>query len=1057
MRRYTLILIVTLIAFMGSITALFATQQERDFELRGYVDATRESNLPYFQPRLGVNAELTQYAAAELPHHFDLMQQAHIIWVRQVFRWDEIESEQGVFDWEQWDTVVTAIADYPDLEIVAVIVNTPIWARTALAAENATAPPDDPAYLADFAAALAERYGDIIDYYQIWDEPNLTAAWGNLNPQPAHYTAILQAAYTAIHAADESATVISAALAPTTETGPENIRDDLYLRALFAYGAGDYMDAIATKPYGFDMPPDDRTVDVNTLNFSRIILIREEMVRAGYGTTPLWASYWGWNSLPENRTGEPSIWGNVSAAQQSEYTIAAIERAEREWPWLGPMILYHWQPDALADNPVWGFSLLNPDGQPTPLWEALTTYQPPAVAQNGLYHPVTRHARYSGVWTFSELGADIGWINDSQLEFDFAGTDIALLLREDNYVAYLYPTVDGQRPNALPTDTSGNGYIILRSNSLAPERNLVPVARGLPNTPHTLRITTDELDPIEAEDRWALAGYAVSSGNLAAPYNTQITLALLTAIIAAVSATITALQLNWRPAIQQVNVIWQRLSYPGQIIFGAVTSIALMLGMLLTWGDSTPAILRREPVQLGIAIATGGLVYLNFHVILTLVALVLLFIAIYNRIELGLYLTLFYAPFFLWPVELYLFAFPMAEILILLTTAAWLLRLASQWGRTRREQGHVQWREQYRSISQRITRLDVAVWIWVLLGFVTLIWTSQRNVALTELRVMMIEPLLFYVILRTIQPDQKILLRLVDTLILAGVTVSMVSLLMYFAGSGIIEAEGGARRLAGIYGSPNNIGLFLGRCLPFIVAFVIIKTHPIRRRLMTIALLPVGLALILSQSIGALIIGVPVSVIAVLLLAWGKKAIPVVGVMGGIAVGLFAIAVRLSPRFASLLDFTQGTNFYRLRVWESALNIIRDNPITGLGLDQFLYAFRGQYIIPDAWQEPNLSHPHNFVLDFWIRLGILGVCVFIWIQIIFWRSMYRVLSYTRHANPLLYAVAIGTTGSMINLLAHGLIDNSVFVLDLAYLFVLLLGIASILSEVNAQPNTSAID
>jgi hypothetical protein len=42
-------------------------------------------------------------------------------------------------------------------------------------------------------------------------------------------------------------------------------------------------------------------------------------------------------------------------------------------------------------------------------------------------------------------------------------------------------------------------------------------------------------------------------------------------------------------------------------------------------------------------------------------------------------------------------------------------------------------------------------------------------------------------------------------------------------------------------------------------------------------------------------------------------------------------------------------------------------------------------------------------------------------------------------------------GSMVNVLAHGLVDNSVFVQDLAYIFVLLLGLAIQLS------NTSAID
>ena len=39
-----------------------------------------------------------------------------------------------------------------------------------------------------------------------------------------------------------------------------------------------------------------------------------------------------------------------------------------------------------------------------------------------------------------------------------------------------------------------------------------------------------------------------------------------------------------------------------------------------------------------------------------------------------------------------------------------------------------------------------------------------------------------------------------------------------------------------------------------------------------------------------------------------------------------------------------------------------------VGLDNFLYAYRGRYILDAAWQEPNLNHPHNIVLDFATRL-----------------------------------------------------------------------------------------
>jgi O-antigen ligase len=159
----------------------------------------------------------------------------------------------------------------------------------------------------------------------------------------------------------------------------------------------------------------------------------------------------------------------------------------------------------------------------------------------------------------------------------------------------------------------------------------------------------------------------------------------------------------------------------------------------------------------------------------------------------------------------------------------------------------------------------------------------------------------------------------------------------------------------------------------------------------------------------------------------------------------FALALR-SARFARLLDLSSGTNFSRLRVWESALNIIEDRPLTGIGLDQFLYAFRGAYIRPDAWQEPDLSHPHNFILDFWVRLGIVGVAIFFWLQIAFWSAARRAYTQLRDTSPILKALLIGTMGSMTNLLAHGLVDNSVYVNDLALVFVLLLAVVGNLSN-----------
>jgi O-antigen ligase len=315
---------------------------------------------------------------------------------------------------------------------------------------------------------------------------------------------------------------------------------------------------------------------------------------------------------------------------------------------------------------------------------------------------------------------------------------------------------------------------------------------------------------------------------------------------------------------------------------------------------------------------------------------------------------------------------------------------------------------------------------------------------------MMIEPVLFYIVMRSIRLDEKSVLRMVDALLLAGFVVSVVGFWLFVQGEATITAEAGARRLASVYGSPNNVGLFLGRCLPFALSFVIVKTDQRRRLFAITVLLVMGLAIVVSQSAGALFIGVPVAVAAVFILAWGRRAWLAILGLGGIAIVAFQVALQ-SARFARLLDFSSGTNFARIRVWQSALNVIRDHPVTGLGLDQFLYAFQGKYIMPDAWQEPNLSHPHNFVLDFWVRLGLFGVLIFVWIQAAFWRAAYRAYTFYRGRDSLYFALIIGAIGSMINLLSHGLVDNSIYVQDLSLIFVFLLGLVADLS------NTGAID
>lgn len=1026
--------------FFGSVITVASTLQARNTSLRGYVDPLSTTSLPFRIPLLGVNADLRQYSGQELQTQLDLMQNAGITWVRQFFYWNEIERETSVYDWRPYDEIIEAFRTQESLQIVAVFMNSPEWSR----GENTspTAPPDNTSDFAAFIAAASQRYGDVIDHYQIWDEPNLSAAWGNSEPNPSLYAALLAEAYQAVHANDSHATVILAALAPTTENNLLNISDIAYLDSLYQVGAGTYFDAAAGKPYGFSSDPHDPVIDVTRLNFSRFILLREVMERHGDQRKALWGSAWGWNYLPESWNDDPSLWGEVEQQEQIEYTLAALDRADNQWAWVGGMVLQHWQPAAPATDPVWGFSLRTPTGESTPLFDAIANRPNRSVARHGLHPAASPFATYSGVWTFGELGADIGWVNDSRLEFSFEGRGVGLLLRQGNFVAFMYPRIDEQNPDRLPLDGAGNAYINLQSDDLSPNLDVEVIGTALSSGPHRLTVIADR-----GWDQWALAGYAVSSGNPVESLDHQLIIAAITTFTSMAAVAISALHFTWRPVNHRLQQLWLRLGDAGQVILSVITSIALMGGLLLTWGDPVPNMFRRDPAQLGLAILTAGLIYISPSLILSISAAILLFIIFYHRPDLGITLTLLFAPFFLFPVELWRFAFPMSEVMILLTSTAWIMRKLVIFGRQRQALPRS---INYPTWPATVNSLDLAVTAFAVLGIVSLLWTSESGPALTEIRTLIIEPILFYAIARTFSMEQRTRLRLVDTLIVSGVLVSVIGLVLYASGSAIITAEDGARRLASVYGSPNNVGLWLGRCLPFAAAFLLIRSDR-RRTIMSGAALAIMLAtVLLTQSAGAIFLGIPAGLAATILFAYGRRGlIPITAIAAGVA-AIFAFAVQ-TERFARLLSLSEGTNFFRIRVWQSALNVLRDYPLTGLGMDQFLYRFRGRYILPDAWQEPNLSHPHNILLDFWIRLGVIGVAVLAWTQFLFWNFAVTVYRQTRSGRAIEHAMIVGTMASMAALLTHGLIDNSVFVQDLIYVYMFLLVLA------NSRANTRAID
>jgi len=996
-----------------------AALAQTNAQMRGIERPTRTSITPQRIPLAGVNVELTHHE--DLDAELEQIAALGFVWLRQPFLWAEIEPQPGRYEWAAYDRIVEAVAARGGrLQLVALLDGTPPWARHRAAPEHPFAPPESPAAFADFARALAERYGETIDYYQIWDEPNIKEHWGGLDPRPALYVAMLDGAYHAIHGVDAGAVVIAAALAPTTESGPDNLNDPAYLRAIYTLGGGNSFDAAAGKPYGFDFPPSDRTVDLNRLNFSRLILLREVMLDYGDGHKALWGSNWGWNALPEDWRGEPSIWGNVTAAQQRDYTHQALERAAQEWTWAGGLILQHWQPNYPADHPIQGFAIAPRDwAGVVPAWgDAM----PP-----GYYPAVNPYAVYAGDWTFSALGADGGTNAErNTITLRIEGTEFALAVRRGDYLAYLSVTVDGQPANALPRNREGEAFIALTAATREPVIDLILAADGLSAGVHEVVITQR---PALGDDHFPIVGFAVG----AAPQTNQTPKHAAQGVFFLTLAG--AFLVGW-------GLPWGALRPPGRaalrnagdFLLGLFFSGVVMVGALLTWHDTLAAALRRELPAVLVSLATASLLYYAPSTWIALGGLLLAGVVIFSRPWLGVVQIVFWSAFFTSNLDPFFRAIALVEALLVVTLAATLARFGYDYAR-----------REDKTIQIRLLALDWGMLALVLWGAASLSWAAFLPQALREWRVMLVEPALLYLLIRTLKPSLRDLAFLVEALLFTGFLLAAIGIVAYFTDESVVIAEGGTRRLLSVYGSPNAVGLLLGRTLPFALAYGLLPVGEWRRIYAGVTGLTMLVAVLLTQSMGALLLGLPAALVVVLMGRYGQRALPILAGVGGFSAAALVPLSMVFPRLRQLADFENNTTVLRLNLWRSTAQLLQDHPLTGVGLDQFLYAYRSRYILPAAWQDPDLSHPHQVLLDYWVRLGILGVVLGVWLQWLFWRGALRVVAAVREQNALAWAIVLGAMGAMANFLAHGLVDMAHFNINLSYIFAVLLALVATLT------------
>ena len=311
------------------------------------------------------------------------------------------------YNWGRLDRAVDAVRGNGMRVMLTVTGSGPLWGTTDPSQGNSRYKPS-PAAFAQFATAVARRYGGQVDDYIVWNEPNHelwiqpqnTCSAGRCRPYAPHlYRKIVRAADPAIRAADPGSRVMLGALAPRGQAMTKRnarLRPLVFLRAMGCVDSryrrvrtGDCRGfqpasayGFAYHPHGLKLSPTARSShpdEAQLGDLSRLVSALDRVTRAGglgsrhaTGRFPLYLDEWGYQTNPPDGT------LGVPTATQSTWLQQGAYIAWKH-PRVRNLTQYAWRDEPLASGSSgWQSGLRFADGRPK---SALATFPHPFWAE----------------------------------------------------------------------------------------------------------------------------------------------------------------------------------------------------------------------------------------------------------------------------------------------------------------------------------------------------------------------------------------------------------------------------------------------------------------------------------------------------------------------------------------------------------------------------------------------------------------------------------------------------------------------------------------------------
>ena len=335
-------------------------------------------------PEHGMEVNLWAMGNCVTDRDLRLVKEAGFTWVKQLFRWRDIEVQKDKFVWDEADRIVAMVYKY-NLDLAISVAYQPEWAGGNYPLNG---PPRNMADFAEFMSALAERYRGLVRAYEIWPGPNVSENWGGQGPDHNRYAEMLTVGYWYVKEKDPYAMIITGGLVQTAKWDWSSIPPLEFFKLLYSEtNAPLVSDVWGVQALGFKAAPENTPDEAANAELNNHYPATRELNRTwcfrsiedlhAYTEPPdrpikkQWVvTRMGWTT--DTRERSFFAWAGLPEEVQADYLRRAYRWAKDNWSgWMGVMFVpltdARWTPD--DDGYWWG--IVNPDGCPRPAYYAL--------------------------------------------------------------------------------------------------------------------------------------------------------------------------------------------------------------------------------------------------------------------------------------------------------------------------------------------------------------------------------------------------------------------------------------------------------------------------------------------------------------------------------------------------------------------------------------------------------------------------------------------------------------------------------------------------------------